>query len=147
MKEDLISVGVVALPIVIGILGTLARAWLVNHGYKTDIYDAVSKAAGVAYAYLAHNNLKITDAAALAQALDIGLQTIFDNPEFKAKLDSLGLTKDQLLGLVRAEFGKLLAKDPNVTVAPDLAPKNVAIAVAEPDPAGSGQGALDLAKS
>lgn len=104
-----------ALPIVVGIVGSLIRAEMVKKNIRTDVFDAATRAAAVGYAWMTKQNKSIRDPMAVAQAVGMGLDYMAKHlPE---KMQAIGMTSAVATDVVGAEIDKLIAADP--TIGPD----------------------------
>lgn len=100
-----------------------------NATLSSAIADCVGRGAGLTYQMLAAaggsvGSVTLTNAA-VAHGVEYVMQSMPD------ALQRLGITPDHVGAMVTAELGKLLAVDPNVSIAPPVAPANATAPAAQ----------------
>ncbi len=138
MTVDLSPLAVALLPLVQAAMLAavpLLLVWLRQHlvlmqdaTLSSSIADCVSRGAGLTYQMLASaggsvGSVTLTNAA-VAHGVQFVLLSIPD------ALKRLGVTPDHVNAMVTAELGKLLAVDPNVSIAPPVSTTSPASAPA-----------------
>lgn len=105
------DLGLAALPLVTAWIGTHLR----NQTLRDAADQAIERAGGIAYHYLASRVEGTNPMAARTQAIQEGVNYLQQMvPEI---LDKLGIISGaQLQNVVKGELGKLLATDPSVSV-------------------------------
>jgi hypothetical protein len=111
LLEGIRDIGLAAMPVVL--------AWVGNHVHNQTLRDtadqAIERAAGIAYHYLATRLAGTNVQTARQQAVDEGVDYL--RQMIPDTLRKLGITDgNKLQAIVKAQLGKLLATDPNVTV-------------------------------
>lgn len=96
-----------AVPILTGWLGTALIAYLQKKHINTTVVEAVTRAAGAAFAYAKTNGKNLKDPTVFAEAVRVGVAYLESRvPEALSKAGVVGFEKDKMVG---AELGKQMA--------------------------------------
>ena len=139
MTVDLSPLAAALLPLVqAAVLAAvpLLLVWLRQHmvlmqdaTLSGSIADCVGRGAGLTYQMLATAGGSVGSVALTNSAVAHGVQYVMQS--MPDALKRLGVTPDHVGAMVTAELGKLLAADPNVSIAPPVAPANALAAAGQ----------------
>lgn len=98
----------------IPVAGVAGMAWARKRGINADVLAAAARAAGEGYDKLRASRVPLSSPEARRIVAEAGRDYMLDM--IPAKMDAVGLTASGAERIVGAEFGKLLAADPSVTL-------------------------------